>query len=132
MEQCFDNSLGTDSPGFYTGAFARINNRYASAPALDWQERMLGDGVTQNHNVSVSAGSDKTQTFISYNYNKQDGLLQNFSETRNSLRANVNSELYKGIRLDFSSMFNSNSTNGGGAYSGMKNIAPAYHRRNII
>jgi TonB-dependent SusC/RagA subfamily outer membrane receptor len=119
----FDNSLGTDSPGFYTGAFARISNRYASAPSLDWQERMLGGtGVTQNHNVSVSAGTDKTQTFISYNYNKQDGLLQNFSETRNSLRANVNSELYKGIRLDFSSMFNSNSTNGGGAYSGMKKI----------
>jgi hypothetical protein len=81
-----------------------------------------GTGLTQNHNISVSAGTDKTQTFISYNYNKQDGLLQNFSETRNSLRANVNSELYKGIRLDFSSMFTSNSTNGGGAYSGMKKI----------
>lgn len=119
----FDNSLGTDSPGFYTGVYNRISNRYGSAPALDWQEKMLGgSGVTQNHNVSVSAGTDKTQTFISYNYNKQDGLLQNFSETRNSLRANVNSELYKGIRLDFSSMFTSNSTNGGGAYSGMKKI----------
>ncbi|WPO81683.1 SusC/RagA family TonB-linked outer membrane protein [Chryseobacterium sp. JJR-5R] len=119
----FDNSLGTDTPGFYTGAYSRISNRYGSAPTLDWQEKMLGGtGVTQNHNVSVSAGTDKTQTFISYNYNKQDGLLQNFSETRNSLRANVNSELYKGIRLDFSSMFTSNSTNGGGAYSGMKKI----------
>lgn len=119
----FDNSLGTDSPGFYTDAFSRISNRYASAPTIDWQEKMLGGtGLTQNHNVSVSAGTDKTQAFISYNYNKQDGLLQNFSETRNSLRANINSELYKGIRLDFSSMFTSNSTNGGGAYSGMKKI----------
>lgn len=119
----FDNSLGTDSPGFYTGAFNRISNRYGSASALDWQEKMLGGtGVTQNQNVNISAGNDKTQAFISYNYNKQDGLLQNFNETRNSLRANINSELYKGIRVDFSSMFNSNSTNGGGAYSGMKKI----------
>ncbi|MCW3168790.1 SusC/RagA family TonB-linked outer membrane protein [Chryseobacterium sp. 09-1422] len=119
----FDNSLGIDSPGFYTGAFNRISNRYGSAPALDWQEKMLGGtGLTQNHNVNVSAGTDKTQVFVSYNYNKQEGLLQNFSETRNSLRANINSELYKGIRLDFSSMFTSNSTNGGGAYSGMKKI----------
>lgn len=119
----FDNSLGIDSPGFYTGAFSRISNRYGSENGLDWQEKMLGGtGLTQNHNVSVSAGTDKTQAFISYNYNKQDGLLQNFSETRNSLRANINSELYKGIRLDFSSMFTSNSTNGGGAYSGMKKI----------
>lgn len=119
----FDNNLGTDSPGFYTGVYKRISDLYASASSLDWQEKMLGGtGITQNHNVSVSAGTDKTQAFISYNYNKQDGLLQNFSETRNSLRANINSELYKGIRLDFSSMFTSNSTNGGGAYSGMKKI----------
>lgn len=119
----FDNSLGTDSAGFYTGAFTRIASRYGSQTGLDWQERMLGGtGTTQNHNVSVSAGTDKTQAFISYNYNKQEGLLQNFNETRNSLRANINSELAKGIRLDFSSMFTSNSTNGGGAYSGMKKI----------
>ncbi|PQA91018.1 TonB-linked outer membrane protein, SusC/RagA family [Chryseobacterium piscicola] len=119
----FDNSLGIDSPGFYTGVFNRISNRYASAPALDWQEKMLGGtGLTQNHNVNVSAGTEKTQVFVSYNYNKQQGLLQNASDTRNSLRANVNSELFKGVRLDFSSMFTSNSVNGGGAYSGMKKI----------
>lgn len=119
----FDNSLGTDTPGFYTGVFQRIANRYGSVAALDWQEKMLGGtGVTQNHNVNVSAGNDKTQAFISYNYNKQEGLLQNYSETRNSLRANINSELYKGVRVDFNTMFTNNSLNGGGAYSGMKKI----------
>jgi len=119
----FDNSLATDSPGFYTGVFSRISNRYGSANALDWQEKMLGGtGTTQNQNFNVSMGTDKTQAFISYNYNKQDGLLQNTSETRNSLRANINSELRKGLRIDFNSTFNSTSTNGGGAYSGMKKI----------
>lgn len=119
----YDNGLPLDTPGFYTGAFNRISNRYGSAPALDWQEKMLGgSGLTQNQNVNFSTGNDKTQAFVSYNYNKQDGLLQNFSETRNSLRANINSELKKGLRVDFSSMFTSNSTNGGGAYSGMKKI----------
>lgn len=119
----FDNGLPLDTPGFYSGAFNRISNRYASASALDWQEKMLGGtGLTQNQNVNISTGNEKTQAFISYNYNKQEGLLQNSSETRNSLRANINSELYKGVRVDFNSMFNSNSTNGGGAYSGMKKI----------
>lgn len=119
----FDNSLATDSPGFYTGAFGRINNRYANAQTLDWQEKMLGGtGMTQNQNFNISAGNEKTQAFISYNYNKQDGLLDKFSETRNSLRANINSELYKGVRLDFNTTFNSNSLNGGGNYSGMKKI----------
>lgn len=119
----FDNSLGTDSPGFYTGVFDRITNRYANAPALDWQDKMLGGtGVTQNQNVNISVGNEKTQAFISYNYNDQQGLLNNFSEKRNSLRANIKSELYKGIRVDFGSMFTVNSTNGGGAYGGMKKI----------
>ncbi|MFY1045798.1 SusC/RagA family TonB-linked outer membrane protein [Chryseobacterium sp. GP-SGM7] len=119
----YDNGLPLDTPGYYPGAFNRIANQYASASALDWQDRMLGGtGLTQNQNVNISTGNEKTQAFISYNYNKQDGLLNNFSETRNSLRANINSELYKGVRVDFSSMFNSNSTNGGGAYSGMKKI----------
>lgn len=119
----FDNGLGTDAPGFYTGAFNRINNRYAAAPTLDWQEKMLGGtGVTQNQNVNISVGNEKTQAFISYNYNDQQGLLSNFSDKRNSLRANITSELYKGIRVDFGSMFTTNSVYGGGAYGGMKKI----------
>lgn len=119
----FDNSLGTDSPGFYTGVFNRISNRYATASAIDWQEKMLGGtGTTQNQNFNISMGTEKTQAMISYNYNKQDGLLQNASETRNSLRANINSELHKGVRVDFNTTFNTNSTNGGGSYSGMKKI----------
>ena len=119
----YDNGLPLDTPGYYAGAFGRISNRYNSASGLDWQDRMLGGtGLTQNQNVNISTGNEKTQAFISYNYNKQDGLLNNYSETRNSLRANINSELYKGVRVDFNSMFNSNSTNGGGAYGGMKKI----------
>ncbi len=119
----FDNSLGTDSPGFFTGAYGRINNRYASSPALDWQDKVLGGtGLTQNQNFNVSMGTEKTQAFISYNYNKQQGILANHDETRNSLRANIKSELYKGLRVDFGSMFTSNSVNGGGSFGGMKKI----------
>ena len=119
----FDNNLAPETPGFYTGVFNRIDERYANTSTLDWQEKMLGgSGVTTNHNFNFSVGTEKTQAFVSYNYNKQDGLLDNFSETRNSLRANIKSELYKGIRVDFNSVFNTNSLNGGGAYSGMKKI----------
>jgi len=119
----FNNNLPPETPGFYTGVYNTISERYANAPTLDWQKKMLGgSGITTNHNFNFSVGSDKTQAFVSYNYNKQDGLLNNFSETRNSLRANITSELYKGIRVDFNSVFNNNSLNGGGAYSGMKKI----------
>jgi TonB-dependent starch-binding outer membrane protein SusC len=119
----FNNNISPNSPGFYTGIYNMIDERYADAPTLDWQNKMLGgSGMTTNHNFNFSVGTEKTQAFVSYNYNKQEGLLSNFSETRNSLRTNITSELYKGIRVDFNSVFNSNSLNGGGAYSGMKKI----------
>ncbi len=119
----FNNDLSPDSPGFYNGVYNIIGQRYANAPTLDWQKKMLGgSGLTTNHNFNFSVGTEKTQAYVSYNYNKQDGLLSNFSETRNSLRVNINSELYKGVRVDFNTNFNSNSLNGGGAYSGMKKI----------
>lgn len=119
----FNNNISPNSPGFYTGVYNTIGERYANAKTLDWQDKMLGgSGITTNHNFNFSVGTEKTQAFVSYNYNKQEGLLNNFSETRNSLRTNITSELYKGIRVDFNSVFNSNSLNGGGAYSGMKKI----------
>lgn len=119
----FDNGLATDNPNFYTGSFDRIKNRYASDYAIDWQKRMLGgSGYTQNQNISVSTGNENTQAFLSYNYNNQEGILANHNETRNAFRSKINSELYKGLRLDVNTMFTNTSTDGGGAYSGIKDI----------
>ncbi len=119
----FDNSLGIDSNGFYTGVYDRISQRYADEYAIDWQDEVFGgSALTQTHNVSVSTGTETTQVLLSYNYNSQDGLLANHNINKSTIRTKVNSELYKGIRLDFNSMFSTKSTDGGGAYSGMKNV----------
>ena len=59
---------------------------------------------------------------LSYNYNGQDGLLANHSSNKSSFRAKINSELYKGIRLDVNTMFSNKSTDGGGKYDGMRNV----------
>ncbi|MCD8029272.1 MAG: TonB-dependent receptor [Bacteroides sp.] len=119
----FDNSLGVDSPDFYTGAYGRISQRYGDDYAIDWQDEVFGGSVlTQTHNVSISTGTDKTQVLLSYNYSAQDGLLANHSVNKSTIRTKVNSELYKGIRVDFNSMFSTRSTDGGGTYSGMKNV----------
>ncbi|WP_071147316.1 SusC/RagA family TonB-linked outer membrane protein [Bacteroides ihuae] len=119
----FDNGTGTDASDFYSGAYTRISNRYVGSDAIDWQDEVFGgSALTQSHNVNISTGTDKTQVMLSYNYSGQDGLLANHSINKNSVRAKVNSELYKGIRLDMNTMFSNTSTDGGGAYSGMKNV----------
>ncbi|PXV66251.1 TonB-linked SusC/RagA family outer membrane protein [Dysgonomonas alginatilytica] len=119
----FDNSMGVDSPDFYTGAFNRINNRYRGGDVINWQDEVFGgSALTQSHNISVSTGSDHTRVLLSYNYNGEDGLLSNHSFDKNTIRAKVNSELYKGIRVDFNSMFTNTSTDGGGKFGEMKSV----------
>ncbi|WP_308993315.1 TonB-dependent receptor [Mariniflexile litorale] len=119
----FDNSLGVDSPNFHANAFDRIGNRYGSGYGIDWQDEVFGgSGWTKNHNVTVSTGNENTQAFLSYNFNGQDGILENHSEERNAFRAKINSELFKGIRLDLNTMFSNTSRDGGGSYSSMKDV----------
>lgn len=117
------DGMGVDEPGFYTGVWDRINSNYAGSYAEDWQDLNFGGtAFTQNHNVSIATGSDKTQVLITYNHNGQDGLLANHDYQRNSIRAKINAELWKGVRLDFSAFYFNNITHGGGNYSGMKNV----------
>lgn len=119
----FDNNLGTDASDFYTGVYSRIHDRYAGTSVLDWQDEVFGgSALTQNHNVNVTTGNDKTQVLLTYNYSGQDGLLANHSSNRSSFRTKINTELYKGVRLDVNAMFSNKKTMGGGAYSGMKNV----------
>lgn len=119
----FDNSLGVDAPDFYGGVYSRIENRYANVDAVDWQEEVFGGyALTQNHNVGITTGNEQTQMLLSYNYRGQEGLLANHNYEGNTLRAKINSELYKGVRLDFNAMFSNTSTDGGGGYSGLKNV----------
>lgn len=119
----YDGDYGTAEPDYYTGAYGRIAERYAGAQAIDWQDKVFGGSAfTQNHNVSVSTGGERAQILISYNHNDQDGLLANHDYKRNSIRAKINAELWKGVKLDFGTFFYHNNTHGGGSYGGMKDV----------
>ncbi|MDE6179478.1 MAG: SusC/RagA family TonB-linked outer membrane protein, partial [Duncaniella sp.] len=119
----FDDGYGTSEPDYNSGAYSRILDRYSDSSAVDWQDLTFGGhAFTQNHNVSVSTGTEKVSVLISYNHNDQDGLLANHDYKRNSIRAKMNAELWKGVKLDFGMFFYHNNTHGGGAYSGMKSV----------
>ena len=119
----YDNSYATDEADFYSGVYGRISDRYTGDYATDWQDLMFGgNSFSQNHNVSVSTGSEKTQVLLTFNHNDQNGLLANHDFNRNSVRAKVNSELYKGVKLDFGTFFYNNVTHGGGKYGDMKGV----------
>ncbi len=117
----FANFFGGDinSPDFYSGAYGRIASEYGNRSAIDWQNLVFGNtGLTNNHNVNVSGGSDKTKYILSYNYTGEDGIMDRHGFQKNSIRSKINHELWKGIRLDFSSSFQASSIDGGGSLGG--------------
>ena len=114
------NMFGGDvsSADFYSGAYSRIHSTYGDKQGIDWQNLMFGNtAFTQAHNVSITGGNDKTKFLLSYNYNDQDGIMAKHGYTRNSVRAKINHELWKGVRLDFNTSFTSANTEGGGRMS---------------
>lgn len=117
----FANLFGGDvnDPDFYTGAYSRIEQEYGNRAGIDWQDLVFGHtGVTQNHNVNVSGGSDKTRYIFSYNYTGQDGIMERSGYQRNSIRTKINHELWKGVRFDFSSNLQRTQLDGGGSLGG--------------
>lgn len=103
-------------PDFYTGAYSRIHSQYGDKEAIDWQELVFGNtGFTQSHNVSISGGNEKTRFLVSWNYNDQDGIMEKYGYSNNTVRAKINHELYKGVRLDFNTSFANTRTDGGGS-----------------
>ena len=105
---------------FYTGASKRIENEYGTREGINWQKLVFGGtGVTQNHNVNITGGNDATKFLLSYNYTGQDAIVSKYGYLRNSIRAKINHELRKGIRLDFSTNIQSTKLNGGGSLGGM-------------
>lgn len=117
----FDAGMASDSPEFASGAYARIAQRYANAAGIDWQEQVFGgSALTQSHNVNIMTGTDKTQVMLSYNYNGQEGLSVAQGAYKNTFRAKIQSELWKGIRMDLNTSFNNKKVEGSGL--GLRNV----------
>lgn len=69
----------------------------------DWQDAVLRTGVSQNHEISVSGGNDKTRLMISAAYTDQQGIVIGSDFKRYNFRANIDHQLSKSFKLTVSS-----------------------------
>ncbi|MDR2773811.1 MAG: SusC/RagA family TonB-linked outer membrane protein, partial [Tannerella sp.] len=59
-------------------------------PDADWQKALLqGSGLQQNHNLTLTGGTDKLKVLASLGYMGQDGIVKNVGFQRISLRLNT-------------------------------------------
>lgn len=65
----------------------------------DWLDKIFRTGLTQQHNVSASGGSDKAKYFASIGIMDQEGTMRNTSFTRYNMRVNVDIQVAKKMKF---------------------------------
>ena len=85
----WQNRNGVSGGGALGGSLTQEEiNQIASETNTNWQDVMFREGQTTNHEISFSSGTEKTTSFTSVNYFKQEGITLGSELTRFSLRTN--------------------------------------------
>ncbi|MBD2755842.1 SusC/RagA family TonB-linked outer membrane protein [Spirosoma validum] len=66
---------------------------YKRNGGTDWQNLVFRNGTGQQHQITVSGGSDKTTFLVSGNYLNQNGIVNNSDFKRYILRTNINTQI---------------------------------------
>ncbi|WP_338874961.1 TonB-dependent receptor [Spirosoma sp. SC4-14] len=69
----------------------------------DWQSLILKQGFQQNHSLGIQGGNEKTQFYISAGYFVDKGIMPGLDFTRYSLRANVDHQINKALKVGIAS-----------------------------
>jgi TonB-linked SusC/RagA family outer membrane protein len=65
----------------------------------DWQSAVLRRGVTQQHNLSISGGSDATKYFFSAGFTDQESAIRSNDLKRYAFRSNIDHAISKRLRI---------------------------------
>lgn len=82
---------------FYNINSAQITK--ANKAGTNWYKEITRNAPVQSHNISVSAGSDKSSYFFSLGYLNQQGIAQYQYNKRYSVRANTQFNVKNNIRI---------------------------------
>ncbi len=86
--------LGGD-PNVAAGIAAGRNTQY--------QDLILRTGMMQNHTIGIQGGNDRTSFYISGGFFQDKGITKLLDFTRNSLRANIDHQVNKRLKIGISS-----------------------------
>jgi len=81
------------------------------AEGTQWQQAAFRNAPTQNHQLSISGGSQKVQYLLSGNYLKQEGIITNTDFSRVSFRANVDARPYEKLKVSANLTANKSDAN---------------------
>ncbi|HTE24147.1 SusC/RagA family TonB-linked outer membrane protein [Flavitalea sp.] len=83
-----------------------------SGQFVDWQDMMYNkNSLTQEHNLSISHGSDKTQMVLSLGYRNEEGYYKTNDIQRINMGINLDHKISKAIKIGLSSRLTNTSRN---------------------
>ncbi|MFC5408727.1 SusC/RagA family TonB-linked outer membrane protein [Larkinella bovis] len=81
--------------------------------SFNWVDAVMRQGSIQNHQLSVSGGTEKTKALFSGSYFGNKGLLKNQDYNRYSIRLNLDHSLSQNVKIGASSVVSSVLENAG-------------------
>ena len=113
----------TDDSQFLTSEMQELLDRGVS---VDWLDMVMQSGFTQNYQVNISGGTEKTQASFSLDYQNEKGLLRGDKMNRYGGRLYVTHHLGKSLEVGASMHINYRDQNSSpsGAYHYARTYSP--------
>lgn len=100
--------------------YTQINDANGNPVDTKWYDQVYRQGVSHNHNVNISGGSEKTNYYFSVGYSNQQGILKKNDFQRINTLFNMDSKLGKlftvGGKISYSNEKNLSSSSSGSLY----------------
>lgn len=78
----------------------------------NWFDEAYTTGVTQNYQVSISNGNDKTKYYLSGGYTDEQGILKVAFYKRYNFRANIDNQVRKWLNVNANVVYSDYTSNG--------------------
>jgi TonB-linked outer membrane protein, SusC/RagA family len=116
---------GADGISAFTKTFGVWDDLtlYKSQRGHDWQKDMFGSNVvSQQHNISLNGGNEKTRFLLSTTFNKDGGLMPSNDYTRFNTNFNLEHEISRSLKTSFNARLSDTKVNGSGSAGGTYKI----------
>ena len=111
--------LATDAQKTASGVTPELVSTWGEG--YDWLDALLRTAVTQQHQLSVSGGSDKERFLISGNYTDQNGVIRGSDFSRLGVRLNYERDIFKNFTVGLRSNFSKSTQSGSQSFRGSSN-----------
>ncbi|MDF2433020.1 MAG: hypothetical protein JWP44_2651, partial [Mucilaginibacter sp.] len=98
---------------------------YKSGTTTNWLKEISQQGYIQDHNISISGGTENIKYFLSGEYQDEKGVLKGYQHHRAAIRSNMDANITDWLTVGTSLFFANNNTDGGTAnYSLAMQMSP--------